>query len=92
MTTSPYTHPSMPGTAPMVFDLSAALEDAEGRALVLAIHDTSNPRLRNSHPLIGDNRKLNAQVAANVPAIHDILGVSPHGSNHSQVQEDASHR
>jgi hypothetical protein len=38
MTTSPYTHPSMPGTPPMVFDLSAALEDAEGIALVEAIH------------------------------------------------------
>jgi hypothetical protein len=81
---SPYTHPSMPGTPPM-FDLSAALEDAERRALVEAIHDTSNPRLRNSHPLIGDNRKLNGQMAAKVSAIHNIPGVTPHGSNNSQV-------
>jgi hypothetical protein len=36
MTTSPYTHPSMPGTKPML-DLSAALEDAEGRELADAI-------------------------------------------------------
>lgn len=46
-----YTHPSMPGTPymdPAVF-LSAALEDAEGHALVSAIHDTNNPRLRNTH-------------------------------------------
>lgn len=39
MTASPYTHPSMPGTPPMVFDLSAALEDAEGRKLAQDIID-----------------------------------------------------
>lgn len=42
MSTSPYTHPSMPGTKPMV--LSAALEDAEGHALVAKILDPANPR------------------------------------------------
>lgn len=41
---TPYTHPSMPGT-PAMFDLSAALEDAEGHALVAAIHNPDNPRL-----------------------------------------------
>jgi hypothetical protein len=62
---SPYTHPSMPGTSyrgyldpppPPVINLtaevhSAALEDAEGRALVQAIHNPENPRL------MGHNRK-----------------------------------
>ena len=43
MNTSPYTHPSMPRTPAMV--LSAALEDAEGHALVAAILDPANPRL-----------------------------------------------
>jgi hypothetical protein len=46
MTTSPYTHPSMPGTPPMVFDLPAALEDAEGIALVEAIHQRKADSLR----------------------------------------------
>lgn len=46
---SPYTHPSMPGTSyrPYIQEdvLSAALEDAEGHALVEAIHHPDNPRL-----------------------------------------------
>ena len=51
---SPYTHPSMPGTsyrayldppAPVSEPLSAALEDAEGHALVASIHNPDNPRL-----------------------------------------------
>lgn len=44
--TTPYTHPSMPDTPSTV--LSAALEDAEGRALVAAITDPANPRLRGT--------------------------------------------
>lgn len=79
--TTPYTHPSMPGTPPMDDTLSAALEDAEGRALVEAIHDPTNPRLRNSHAIVDDNRKLIGQIAVTVPAIADPLGVTQHGSN-----------
>jgi hypothetical protein len=41
--------PSTPTTSK--FSLSAALEDAEGRALVQAIHNPENPRL------MGHNRK-----------------------------------
>jgi uncharacterized protein (DUF849 family) len=40
---SPYTHPSMPGTPAMV--LSAALEDAEGHALVAAIHKRKQDKM-----------------------------------------------
>lgn len=42
--------------------------------------------------VVEHNRKLNAKVAAKVSAIHDILGVTPHGSNSPQVPEDARHR
>jgi hypothetical protein len=44
---TPYTHPSMPGTPPM--ELSAALEDAEGKALAAKILDPSNPRLVHTY-------------------------------------------
>jgi len=53
-----YTHPSMPRTKPMI--LSAALEDAEGHALIAAIHNPNNPRL------VVNNRK---QADGNADAI-----------------------
>lgn len=135
MTTSPYTHPSMPGTSyrdwltPLPREqeaaahvLSAALEDAEGHALVEKI--LADKEVRNAAEkarqlmLFGEyfedeagwvipretpeywkelaaastrlaeahgNRKLNEQMAAKVSAIHDIPGVTPHGSNDPQV-------
>jgi hypothetical protein len=79
MTTSPYTHPSMPGTVPLVFDLSAVLEDAEGQALVDAIHNPDNPRL------VGHNRKHVDGSADVIVSSALVLGVTPHGTNDPQV-------
>jgi hypothetical protein len=79
MTTSPYTHPSMPGTVPLVFDLSAVLEDAEGHALVDAIHRPDNPRL------IRHNRKHIDGSADTIVSSALALGVTPDGTNDSQV-------
>jgi hypothetical protein len=66
-----YTHPSMPRTAPMM--LSAALEDAEGHALVAAIHNPDNPRL------VVNNRKRADGNAGAIASSADTLGVKPHG-------------
>jgi hypothetical protein len=75
--------PKYPPTLPAI-DLTvdvypAALEDAEGHALVDAIHRPDNPRL------IRHNRKHIDGSADTIVSSALALGVTPDGTNDSQV-------